>query len=176
MPYNVHIYPYKKANGDYLFAIFRRSDFTDVWQGICGGGESGESIADAALRECREEGNILLPGTLYPLDTKGCMRSDVFPEWTPIWGKETLILPMYHFAMPFAGEISISEEHTEFCWLRYEEAAEKIRFADQSLALWELNRRLSLGIIDRAIPEWMTARLLPDSNQTGEQNASDPKR
>ena len=81
----------------YEYAIFQRSDLPQIWQGISGGGESGETIEQSALRECREEGGITAPGPLYRLDSISCMRSTVFPEWTPVWGKDIVVLPMYFF-------------------------------------------------------------------------------
>ena len=82
MPYHIHVFPYRKTNGGWEFAIFQRSDLPDIWQGISGGGEAGESIIQSALRECREEGGIMEPGPLYALDSISDMRSTVFAEWT----------------------------------------------------------------------------------------------
>jgi dATP pyrophosphohydrolase len=159
MPYNVHITVYKKTREGVLYCMFKRADIADVWQGVCGGGESGESIADAALRECAEEGGIAVPGPLYPLDSVGCMRCDVFPEWAPVWGKEVYVLPMYYFAMPYEGEITISDEHETFQWLSFEKAHCLIRFQEQATALWEADSRLANGNIERKLPGRFTVPL-----------------
>ena len=150
-PYNVHIFLFRGSAGDWQFALFKRVDIENVWQGVCGGGESGESIAQAAIRECYEEAGIGAPGLLYPLDTYGCMSSEFFIEWIPVWGTDVLVLPMYYFAMEYDGEVQISEEHSEFGWYSYEEGIEKIRFPDQKLALWELHERLKRGNLIRPL-------------------------
>jgi dATP pyrophosphohydrolase len=136
------------------FTLFKRADI-GIWQGVCGGGESGESIEDAAFRECAEEAGITQPGPLYPLDSIGAMKCDIIPEWTEVWGKDVLVLPMYHFAMEYCGEIRYSEEHTDCAQFTFEEALAYTRFEDQSLAIWELNERLKRGNLKRPIPPHM---------------------
>jgi len=155
MPYNVHIVLFRRRMDGPQFAVFKRVDIENAWQGVCGGGESGESIGDAALRECFEEAGVEHPSSLYPLDSVGSMRSDVFPEWTDVWGQDVLVLPMYHFALEYDREIRLSEEHTDINWLTFDETLERVRFADQALAFWELNERLKRGNLERPIPQDM---------------------
>ena len=149
MPYHIHVFPYRKRGDAYEYAIFQRSDLPQIWQGISGGGESGETIEQSALRECREEGGITAPGPLYRLDSMSCMRSTVFPEWTPVWGKDIVVLPMYFFGMPYDGNITLSDEHLRFGWMDYGKANLMVRMPDQNTALWELNERLKRNNLDR---------------------------
>ena len=155
MPYHIHVFPYRERNGKTEFAIFQRSDLPEIWQGIAGGGEQGESILQTALRECAEEGNIVMPGPLYPLDSISVMRSTVFPEWTDAWGKDVVVLPMYFFGMPYEGEIKLSEEHLCFAWMPFEQADAAVKMPDQNTALWELSERLVRDNIKREPPQWM---------------------
>lgn len=155
MPYHIHVFPYRMAKDAVEYAIFQRSDLPEIWQGIAGGGEQGESIVQSALRECAEEGRILNPGPLYALDSLSYMRSTVFPEWTPVWGPRVIVLPMYFFGMPYDGEISISEEHLQFAWLDYERANQAVKMQDQNVALWELNERIKRNEIKRSLPPQM---------------------
>ena len=155
MPYQIHVFPYRKTNGGWEFAIFQRSDLPDIWQGISGGGEAGESIIQSALRECREEGGIMEPGPLYALDSISDMRSTVFAEWTKAWGPDVVVLPMYFFGMPYDGEITLSEEHLALRWLPYKQADAIVSMPDQNTALWELHERLKRGNLKRGIPAWM---------------------
>ena len=152
-PYNVHVLLFRESGAGRQFALFKRADIEDVWQGVCGGGESGESIAQAAIRECYEEAGVESPGMLYPLDATGSMSAEFFTEWTPVWGPDVLVLPMYHFAMEYDGDVRVSEEHSDFGWFFYEDGVEKMRFGDQRLALWELNERLERGNLNRPLPE-----------------------
>jgi dATP pyrophosphohydrolase len=50
---------------------------------------------------------------------------------------------MFFFAMPFYGQIKLSDEHTEYKWLTYEKAEKLVHFSDQKIPLWELKERLS---------------------------------
>lgn len=162
MPYHVHIFPYRERGNGTEFALFQRSDRTDVWQGICGGGESGESLLQSAYRECREEGGIEIPGPLYMLDSISFMRSTVFPEWMESWGRDVIVLPMYFFGMPYEGEITLSEEHLQFRWCTFAEADALMRMPDQNTALWELSQRLQLGNLERPLPPQTKTRWTPN--------------
>ncbi len=142
MPYNIHVFLYRKQQSNYEYAIFQRADLPAIWQGICGGGESGETVEQSALRECMEEGGITAPGPLHRLDSISYMRSSVFAEWVPVWGADVVVLPMYFFAMPYNGEITLSDEHLQFAWMDYQQANSMITMPDQNVALWELNQRL----------------------------------
>ena len=52
-PYEVLVFPFKKEEGRYIFAIFHRRRLK-VWQGIAEG-EEGETILETAKREANEE-------------------------------------------------------------------------------------------------------------------------
>lgn len=156
MPYHVHIFLYRKRSDIYEYALFQRSDLPDIWQGIAGGGEEGESILQSAQRECAEEGGIINPNPLYYLDNVSCMKSTVFPTWVEVWGRDVLVLPMYFFAMPYDNDIILSEEHLDFMWLPFEQASKKVKMPDQNVALWELHERLLRGNLERPMKETFT--------------------
>lgn len=62
-PQQVHIWLYRQnAQGKWEFAVFRRSDCPDCWQGVCGGLEEGETLEEGARRELLEEAGIARPG------------------------------------------------------------------------------------------------------------------
>lgn len=54
---------------------------------------------------------------------------------------------MYFFAMPFNGQIQLSDEHTGIKWLSYESAHELIYYQDQKIALYELNEKLQRNLL-----------------------------
>ena len=57
-PFQVLVYPYRKAsNRQFEYALLRRSD-QGLWQGIAGGGEGEEKPLEAAKRETYEESGI----------------------------------------------------------------------------------------------------------------------
>jgi 8-oxo-dGTP pyrophosphatase MutT (NUDIX family) len=53
-PFQILVVPFRRVGEQFEFAVLRRQDM-DVWQAVAGGGESGESPQQAAVREAREE-------------------------------------------------------------------------------------------------------------------------
>lgn len=147
-PIQVHIYLYRKRQGDYEYAIFNRSDLTFCWQGICGGLEDQETLEEGARRELWEEAGVKGDLPLYKLESISYLPDNIFgARECGIWGKEVVVIPMYFFAMPYDGEITLSWEHTEVRWLSFAEAHEKVYYKDQKIALYELHERLKRGLI-----------------------------
>ena len=65
-----------------------------------------------------------------------------------IWGKECFVIPEYAFAVRVADTfLQLSHEHTEYKWLTYSEAQTVLRYDSNKTALWELNRRIALGML-----------------------------
>jgi dATP pyrophosphohydrolase len=147
-PENVHVFLYRENNG-FEYAVFQRKDNLEWWQGISGGVEKGETPEQAALRESFEEAGTPIDMPLYRLDTVSYLPSNIFSDHL-LWDKEIVMVPMFHYAIPFDGEIVLSHEHTTVEWLRYEEAEKRVYFHDTKNALWELNQRLLRKIMIRA--------------------------
>lgn len=156
MPYHIHLLLYRTRKKEPEFALFQRADLTQIWQGVCGGGEAGESVLETVHRECREEAGIARLGPVYHLDAISVMRSTVFAKESKRWGKDTLVLPMYFFAAPWEGEVTLSDEHLDMRWLGFESGFAQMKSPDQALALWELSERLKRGNLERATPERYT--------------------
>ena len=147
-PENVHVFLYRKNHANDLeYAIFQRADNPEWWQGISGGVEIGETTEQAALRESYEEAGTPLDAPVYRLDTISFLPSDTFLG--QVCDKNILMVPMFHYAMTFDGEIVLSHEHTNVRWLNYEEAEKLVYFHDAKNALWELNQRLLRGNLIR---------------------------
>jgi len=146
-PEQVHVYLYRKHAGQtYEFAIFQRADNLAWWQGISGGVEENETPEQAALRETFEEAGAQ-SADLYRLDVMSYLPSNIFQA---SWGRDVVVCPMFFFAMPFDGDIVLSDEHAQVRWLGYEAAEALVYFHDQKTALWELNERLHRGNLIRS--------------------------
>lgn len=144
-PFQVLIFPYRLIAGGKLlqFAVFRRSD-TNVWQGISGGGESGENPEQAARREALEEAGISENAPLLPLDSTASIPAIHFANYH-LWGTDVYVIPEYSFGIKINdGEVRLSSEHRRCEWLNYEAAANLLKWDSNKTALWELHRRLSI--------------------------------
>ncbi|MFI0220431.1 NUDIX domain-containing protein [Streptomyces lydicus] len=53
-PFQILVAPFRRVGKRIEFAVLRRQDM-NVWQAVAGGGESGESPQQAAIREACEE-------------------------------------------------------------------------------------------------------------------------
>lgn len=146
-PRQVHVYLYRQRGGRYEYAIFRRADMPECFQGVCGGGEGDETLEQAARREAYEEAGVTGDVPLQRLESVSFLPDTIFSEKArKVWGERVCVVPMYFFAMPYEGEIVLSDEHTQAEWLPYEEAYRRVYFEDQKIALYELNERLLRGV------------------------------
>jgi len=149
-PENVHVFLYRKnLDAVYEYAIFQRADNTEWWQGISGGVEDGETTEQAAIREAFEEAGTPLHSPIHRLDTISFLPAAIF-SCHVLWGKDVVVVPMFHYAMLFDGNISLSHEHKDVKWLEFEEAEKLVYFHDSKNALWELNQRLLRGNLVRS--------------------------
>ena len=146
-PFQVLVLPYYVASAEAppQYAVFRRSDWMDTcWQGIAGGGQSGETAEQAARREAREEAGTEHCLNLLALDSMATIP--VVNVRGFLWGPDVLVIPEYAFGMQTgAEEFVLSSEHVEFRWLSYQDASRLLTWDSNKNALWELNHRIERG-------------------------------
>lgn len=142
-PFQVLVLPFRlEAAREAEFAVLRRADDAH-WQGIAGGGEDDETIAQAARREALEEAGVPPEAAFYRLKMQDFVPVSCFPAATE-WPQDTYVVPQYFFACDATGlELVVSAEHTELAWLSYDDAYERLRYDSNRTALWELAQRLS---------------------------------
>lgn len=146
-PKQVHIFLFRPSKNGYEYALFQRSDSKFCWQGVCGGLEDNETLEEGARREIFEEAGINEHLPLYPLESISYLPDNIFSnDERAIWGNDIVVIPMYFFAMPFNGEIQLSEEHIAVKWLPYKSAYDLIYYQDQQIALYELNEKLQRNL------------------------------
>ncbi|MFC1953573.1 NUDIX pyrophosphatase [Chloroflexota bacterium] len=139
--FNAGVFPYRKnREGVFEYALLKRAD-AGFWQGVTGGGEDNETPLETAKRETFEETGISTDSDFVQLDTIAAVRVTHFT--VTHWPKDLFVIPMYMFGV-FADnqEIILSPEHTEYRWMKYEQAYEMIKFENNKTALWELDRRV----------------------------------
>jgi dihydroneopterin triphosphate diphosphatase len=143
-PLQVLVLPFRVADSGRLeYAVFRRAgDGGECWQGIAGGAEVGETAEEAARREMTEEAGIPPNAPLLPLDTQASVPAHVFRD-RHLWGPGTYVVPQRAFGVRLSGhEIVLSDEHAEYRWVGYDDAADLLGWDSNKTALWELNERL----------------------------------
>jgi dATP pyrophosphohydrolase len=143
-PFQVLVFPFRKMPLRVEYLVLKRRD-SGAWQGVAGGGENGETPAEAAARELFEETG-LKGGRLVRLDSLAHIPVvNVTGGFT--WGGETLVIPEY--ASAYEAEpndpIVLSDEHTEFRWEEYDSARSLLEWDSNKTALWELNERIRNG-------------------------------
>jgi len=141
-PFNVLVFPYRKADDDqFEYALVKRSD-AGFWQGISGGGEDDESPLEAAKRETYQEAGIPPDSSFLQLDTVESVPATEFRD-SYLWGEDVYVIPQYCFGVLVEdSELVLSREHTEYRWLKYEEADRLLKWGGNKTALWELDKRL----------------------------------
>ncbi|OGO22915.1 MAG: hypothetical protein A2Z28_06920 [Chloroflexi bacterium RBG_16_51_9] len=141
-PFNALVYPcIKVGDNEFEYALLKRSDM-GFWQGVAGGGEGNETPLEAARRETYEETGIPVDSTFIKLDTVAPVPVTEF-NVGHLWGEHVYVIPQYGFGVLVKNrQIVLSHEHTEYRWLTYQDARDRMNYEDSKTALWELDRRL----------------------------------
>lgn len=140
-PFQVLVLPFRKIGDSFEYALFCRAD-NKCWQGIAGGGETGETPLEAAKRETFEEAGILRDADFISLDSI-CSIPVIHFRDRENWNDDLYVIPEYSFGTNCtAQEITLSNEHYNFGWFPYSEAIEKLTFDSNRTALWELDQKI----------------------------------
>jgi len=143
-PFQVLVIPFRHTPAGTEFAVLKRADL-GWWQFVSGGGEDNETPLEGAERETGEELGIAARGRLRPLDSTASVPGKEFAA-SGDWGNDIYVIPEYSFAIDIGEEhVSISPEHTEIRWTRYDVARDLLRWDGNRTALWELRERLARG-------------------------------
>lgn len=107
--------------------LLERAAHPGYWQSVTGSREGQESLADTACREVNEETG--LDATRYPLrDWQTSNIFEIFPEWRHRYapGVTQNTEHVFSLMLPERCAISISpDEHRNWCWLPWQEAAQR---------------------------------------------------
>lgn len=142
-PYQILSIPYRVVDGKPLFCILRRAD-SSYWQFIAGGGENGETPTQAAKRETIEEIGVD-PINIKQLTCIAYVPAEVIDESRrQHWDKNTVVIPEYSFAFECDSELTLSNEHTEYKGLTYNDARKLLKWDSNKVAMYEINCKLQL--------------------------------
>lgn len=121
----IQVILYKIEKNETRFLLLKRSGNPEIWQGITGGVETKDkTLLDAAIREIKEE----LNHTVEIAHIKGPLYE--FEFVTNRKGYEGKVAKEYCFSyrLPLEYEVELSNEHTDFAWLPFDKAIERIDF------------------------------------------------
>lgn len=107
--------------------LLERTQHPGYWQSVTGSQEDGETLIETALRELAEETGIV--ASLCQIeDWKISNTFEIFPEWRHRYapGITDNAEHIFSIQIPAPRPIRLAPaEHLAYCWLPWEEAAEK---------------------------------------------------
>ena len=139
-PYQVLVLPFVKEKERCCYAIFKRKDL-NIWQFIAGGGEGKETPIETAKREAYEEAGIEKKSHYIRLASITAIPAVNIRGLE--WGKEIIMIPEFAFSVELSSKkLKITNVHTQYLWLSFENAIKKLKYDSNKSALWELDYRL----------------------------------
>lgn len=138
---------FRIINGEIEFLLLKRSPnqyYPNLWQMVSGKIKENETAYNAALREIKEETN-LIPEKFWVAPTVNSFYS---PDKDYI-----CLLPVFAAKVDCNCEIKISSEHTEYKWVKSEEAKQLLAWDGQRKSVdvivdYILNRNSFLNFIE----------------------------
>lgn len=147
--FQVLVLPFAVTADDVRYCVFKKTDM-NFWQFLLGGGENLETPFEAAVRECRDEIGVK-DGNFYKLDSTASIPTNCVGERVrAAWGADCIVISEYAFALKTDERgFALSKEYAEFMWTDYKTALKMLRYGSNQTALYELNERIKLGLLER---------------------------
>lgn len=107
--------------------LLERAGHPGYWQSVTGSQEDGETLIETARREVEEETGIVAPHSQFE-DWETTNTFEIFTEWRHRYAPGVTHNVEHVFSLkiqpPQAVRIA-PDEHLAYCWLPWQEAAEK---------------------------------------------------
>jgi len=106
--------------------LLERADFPEHWQSVTGSQESGESLAQTARRELREETGIDADAYGGVVDWKMQNDFEIFTKWSARYPPGTTHNTEHVFGLEVPAHVPVKlapREHLRYAWLPWREAA-----------------------------------------------------
>jgi dihydroneopterin triphosphate diphosphatase len=113
---------------DLTVLLIERADYPDHWQSVTGSQEPGESLAETACRELREETGIDAHAWGTLVDWGMSNVYEIFPKWRHRYPPGTSHNTEHVFALEVPAPVPVTvnpREHSNFLWLPWRAAAAK---------------------------------------------------
>jgi dihydroneopterin triphosphate diphosphatase len=113
---------------DLLVLLLERADFPGFWQSVTGSQEPGESLAETATRELKEETGIDAGIHGGVVDWNLSNVYEIYPRWRDRYPAGTAHNTEHVFSLEVSEPVSVRlnpREHLSHQWLPWQEAAPK---------------------------------------------------
>ena len=131
---------------DLRVLLLERADFPAHWQSVTGSQEPGETLAETATRELREETGIDAAAHGGVVDWGVTNDYEIFPQWRHRYPAGTTHNTEHVFAMEVPHPVPVvlnPREHLAQEWLPWQEAAPKCFSWSNRAAIEQLPLRVS---------------------------------
>jgi dATP pyrophosphohydrolase len=112
---------------DLQILLLERASHPGYWQSVTGSQETGESLIETALREVSEETGIIARADALH-DWQRTNTFEIFAEWRYRYAPGVTHNTEHVFSLEIAAVQPVRlapDEHLNYCWLPWREAAEK---------------------------------------------------
>ena len=120
--------------------LLERADHPGYWQSVTGSCEAGETLVETAQREVREETG--LDACQYALaDWQLQNIYEIYPQWRYRYAPGTTHNTEHVFGLQLPHPVAIRlapDEHLNFQWLAWRDAAEKVFSPSNRAAILQL--------------------------------------
>jgi len=128
----VSVVALRRSPSGYEVLLLRRTGtLTGEWCQIAGAVEEGETAWQAATRELAEETALI---------SKDFYSADICEQFYEADRDAISILPVFVAYIDESAEVIINHEHSEFCWVSFDDAIELVPFAGQRHVLRHVER------------------------------------
>jgi len=121
---------YKKQDGKVEYLLLRNAK--GHWDFAKGKIEEGETEKDAAIRELKEEAGI-------EVEISDGFKASFDFMYSRTGGQKVHKTVHFFVGKAKTFDIKLSREHTDFIWLAFDQAVEKLQFEEQKNLLIEVN-------------------------------------
>lgn len=131
-------------SADGLVLLMERADAPGYWQSVTGSQDAGETLVETAVREVREETG--LDATVFELSAWDIeTRYEIYARWRHRYAPGVTHNTEHVFGLKLPAPLPVTlapDEHLDYVWLPWEEAAERCFSPSNAAAIRQLAARL----------------------------------
>lgn len=123
--------------------LLERADHPGYWQSVTGSQHLGETLAETAAREVKEETGLNVAEYLFS-DWQTNREYDIYPEWQHRYAPGTTRNMEHVFGLKLPEQKLVTlapREHINSMWLPWRDASEKVFSWTNRAAILELEQR-----------------------------------